>query len=48
MDSKNPDELITEVEEEQQTRGELATEALQWFLDGNVGELFPRGVWLKS
>jgi len=43
MDSRNPDELITEVKEEQQTRGELATEALQWFLDGNVGELFPRG-----
>jgi len=43
MDSWNPDELITEVKEEQQTRGELATEALQSFLDGNVGELFPRG-----
>jgi len=43
MDSKDPDELITEVQEEQQTRGELATEALQWFLDGNVGKLFPRG-----
>jgi hypothetical protein len=43
MDSRNPDVLIKEVKEEQQTRGELATEALQWFLDGNVGELFPRG-----
>jgi len=42
MDSRNPDELITEVKQEQQTRGELATEALQWFLDGNVGELFSR------
>lgn len=42
MDSRNPDELITEVKEEQQTRGELATEVLQWFLDGNVGQLFPR------
>jgi len=43
MDSRNPDELIAEVKDKQQTRGELATEALQWFLDGNVGEVFPRG-----
>lgn len=43
MDSRNPDKLIAEVKQEQETRGELATEALQWFLDGNVGELFPRG-----
>ena len=42
MDSKDPDELIAEVREEQQTRGELAKDALQWFLDDNVGELFPR------
>lgn len=42
MDSRNPDELITEVKEEQQTRGELATEVLQWFLDDTVGQLFPR------
>ena len=43
MDSKDPDELITEVQQEQQTRGELAKDALQWFLDDNVGEFFPRG-----
>jgi len=43
MDSRNPDELISEVKEEQQTRGELAEEALQWFLDDTVGQLFPRG-----
>ena len=42
MDSKDPDELIAEVREEQQTRGELAKDALQWFLDDNVGKLFPR------
>lgn len=43
MDSRSPDELIAEVKQEQQTRGELATETLQWFLDDTVGELFPRG-----
>jgi hypothetical protein len=43
MDSRNPSELIEEVKQEQETRSELAVEALQWFLDGNVGELFPRG-----
>jgi len=43
MESKNPTKLIEEVEKEQQERGELAADALQWFLDGNVEELFPRG-----
>jgi len=42
MDSRNPDKLINKVKEEQESRGELATEALQWFLDDNVGELFAR------
>ncbi|EGQ44077.1 MAG: hypothetical protein J07AB43_01360 [Candidatus Nanosalina sp. J07AB43] len=42
MESKDPDELIEEVRQEHQTRGELAKEALEWFLDGNVGEFYPR------
>jgi len=48
MDSKNPDELIEQVKEEQQTRGELAIDALQWFLDDNVGEFFPRDGVVKE
>jgi len=43
MDSRYPDELIEEVKQEQKTRSELAVEALQWFLDDTVGQLFPRG-----
>lgn len=40
---KDPSRLITEVEEEQRTRGELAKDALKWFLhDGNIGEMFVR------
>ena len=40
---KDPRELIKQVEQEQQTRGELAKEALRWFLqDSNVEELHPR------
>ena len=40
----DPEELIKEVEQEQQNRGELAKEALQWFLDEErIGELYPRG-----
>jgi hypothetical protein len=42
MESKNPTELIEKVQQEQQKRSELAADALQWFLDGNVQELFPR------
>jgi len=48
MDSKNPEELIEGVEEEQKIRGELATDALQWFLDGNVEEFFPRGAVVEE
>jgi hypothetical protein len=43
MDSKDPEELINQVQQEQETRGELATGALEWFLDGNTGKFFPRG-----
>lgn len=42
MNSKNPQELIDEVQQEQQTRSEVAKQVLQWFLDGNQQELFPR------
>lgn len=42
MNSKKPQELIDEVQQEQQTRSEVAKQVLQWFLDGNQQELFPR------
>jgi len=48
MDSQNPDDLIKEVEKQRETRGELAMEALQWFLDGHVGELYPRSVVVNT
>jgi hypothetical protein len=43
MDSKDPDGLIEEHKQNQELRGKLAKDALEWFLeDENVGRLFPR------
>lgn len=42
MDAKSPDELINAVREEQLARAQVAKEVLQWFLEGNIGEFFPR------
>lgn len=42
MEEKDPTELIREVQSEQQQRRERAVSALEWFLDGRVGEFYPR------
>jgi len=43
VNGKDPQELIQKQNEEQEVRTQLAKDALNWFLDDNVGELFPRG-----
>lgn len=43
MNGKDPQELIQKQNKEQEVRTQLAKDALNWFLDDNIGELFPRG-----
>lgn len=43
MESKDPDELMEEYNNNQESRCELAKDVLDWFLDDeNLGRLFPR------
>ena len=45
----DPEELIEQVEQEQQNRGELAKQALQWFLsEEHIGEFYPRSECVAS
>jgi len=44
MKGHTPEQLISKHQEQQQNRGELAEQALEWFLqEENVGQLYPRG-----
>jgi hypothetical protein len=42
VNGKNPAELIATHAHHQQRRNELASDVVRWFLDGHVGELYPR------
>lgn len=43
MESYAPEQLITKHQEQQESRGELAEQALEWFLQNDVvGQLYPR------